>query len=98
MREIAGVVHWGAPPAPLLDGDRPLVVNRTLVTGNFFDVLGARAFLGRLLRPTDEAPGAPSVVVLSYGAWQKFFGGDSALVGRRLTEPYGRAPVEIVGV
>ena len=48
MRGIAGIAHWGAPPAPLLDGDRPLVLNRTTVTGNFFEVLGTRPFLGRL--------------------------------------------------
>src|SRR5215213_819289 len=40
MRDVAGVAHWGAPPAPLVDGDRPLVLNRSLVTGNFFNVLG----------------------------------------------------------
>src|SRR5687768_5877285 len=27
MRDIAGIAHWGAPPAPLVDGDRPLVLN-----------------------------------------------------------------------
>src|SRR5678816_2341006 len=56
MRAIGGVVHWGAPPAPMVDGDRPLVLNRTLVTGNFFDVLGTRPLLGRLIQPSDEAP------------------------------------------
>jgi hypothetical protein len=33
--DVAGIAHWGAPPAPMVDGDRPLVLNRTLVTGNF---------------------------------------------------------------
>ena len=51
MQDVGGVVHWGAPGAPILDGDRALVINRTTVTGNFFDVLGARPFLGRFLRP-----------------------------------------------
>src|SRR3954462_14394173 len=40
MRAIAGVAHWGAAETPMADGDRPLVLNRTTVTGNFFDVLG----------------------------------------------------------
>ena len=98
MADVAGVVHWGAPGAPLLDGDRPLVINRTTVTGNFFDVLGARALLGRFLQPNDEAPGAAPVLVISYGTWMKEFGGDPRIVGRRLLEPYLRRSYEIVGV
>ena len=98
MRDIAGVAHWGAPGAPMLDGDRPLVVNRTTVTGNFFEVLGTRPLLGRLIAPSDEMPGAAPVLVLSHGAWRKLFGGDSGVVGRTLLEPYGRTTYEIVGV
>ena len=98
MRDVAGIVHWGAPPAPLVDGDRPLVLNRTLVTGNFFVVLGTRPLLGRLVQPSDETPGAELVLVLSYGAWHKYFGGDPGIVGRRLMEPYGRKPYRVIGV
>jgi len=98
MRDIAAIAHWGAPPAPMLDGDRPLVLNRTTVTGNFFEVLGARPLLGRLIQRSDEQAGSEFKLVLSYGAWRKHFGGDSSIVGRRLIEPYGRKTYEIVGV
>ena len=98
MRDIAGVAHWGAPTSPMVYGDRPLVLNRTLVTGNFFNVLGARALMGRLLQPSDEGPGAELVIVLSYGAWQKHFGGDPAIIGRQLLEPYGRKRYRVIGV
>jgi predicted permease len=98
MREVAGVAHWGAAQAPMLDGDRPLVLARTTVTGNFFDVLGTRPVVGRFIRPADEVPGAPGVVVLSYGVWRQYFGGDSGVVGRRLLEPYGRTYYEIIGI
>ena len=98
MRDVAGIAHWGAAPAPMVDGDRPLVLNRTLVTGNFFGVLGTRPLLGRLVQPSDEAPGAELVLVLSYGAWRKHFGGDPTIVGRRLMEPYGRKPYRVIGV
>ncbi len=54
------------------------------VAGNFFDVLGAQAVLGRTLRPSDDAIGAPSVVVISYGLWQREFGGSHAVLGRSL--------------
>jgi predicted permease len=98
MRDVAAVAHWGAPGAPLLDGDRPLIINRTLVSGNFFDVLGAHALLGHLLSPNDEAVGAAPVVVISYGTWKKDFGGDPQIVGRRLVEPYARQSYRIIGV
>src|SRR5436190_17525429 len=98
MQDVGGVVHWGAPDAPILDGDRALVVNRTTVTGNFFDVLGARPLLGRFLKPNDEMPGAAPVLVISYGTWRKEFGGDPNIIGRRLREPYLNQHYEIVGV
>ena len=98
MRDVAGIAHWGAVPAPMVDGDRPVVLNRSLVTGNFFNLVGARALLGRLVQPSDEAKGAELVMVLSYGAWQKHFGSDSTVVGRRMLEPYSRKPYRVIGV
>jgi len=98
MSDIGAVAHWGAPGAPLLDGDRPLTINRTLVSGNFFDVLGARPMLGRLIAPNDEVPGAAPVLVISYGTWLKAFGGDARIVGRRLLEPYTRRSYLVIGV
>ena len=56
-----------------------------LVSGNYFDVLGVRPFLGRMLTPAEErAPNAAPVIVLSYGCWQKRFGADPGIVGTSL--------------
>ena len=57
----------------------------TLVTGNFFQVLGVSAALGRALTPADDEPfaGRP-VIVLSQRGWSKLFAADSAVVGRSL--------------
>jgi hypothetical protein len=68
-----------------------------LVTGNYFELLGARPSLGRLLRPSDAAArgGAP-VVVLSHNAWRSRYGSDPAIVGQRI--PLGRQRFEVVGV
>ncbi|MEP6833238.1 MAG: ABC transporter permease [Gemmatimonas sp.] len=98
LNGIAGVVHWGAPESPMLDGDRPILTRKTQVTGNFFEVLGARAALGRLFRESDEIPGAQPVLVISYNTWQQQFGGDSSVIGHRLMEPYAHQNLEIVGV
>src|SRR6476660_3159576 len=37
MQDVAGVAHWPAVGSPWLDGDRAITMNRSLVTGNFFD-------------------------------------------------------------
>ena len=98
MRAIAGFVHWGAFPFALMDGDRPLVLPQSRVTGNFFDVLGTRPVLGRLLRPEDDVAGAPPVIVLGYAAWRQHFGGDPAVLGRRLHLSSFGLDVTVVGV
>lgn len=54
-----------------------------LVSGNYFPMLGIEAWRGRLLTPEDDRlTGAHPVAVLSYGAWQRRFGGDESVVGR----------------
>jgi predicted permease len=67
-----------------------------LVTGNYFEVMGLSPVLGRLTRPTDDGPGVPPVVVLTHQYWMKRFGGDSSIVGKRMT--LDRRSVEVIGV
>ena len=56
-------------------------VRSEYVTGNYFSMLGVRAFGGRLLSPEDDRAGAPPAAVLSYHAWQGNYGGDPSVVG-----------------
>ncbi len=98
IQGIAGYSHWGVAPSSMLDGDRPLIMNRAEASGNFFDVLGAVPFMGRLLRPSDSQPGAPPVMVLSYNMWRRTFGGDPKIIGRHIVEPYSQWAFTIVGV
>jgi predicted permease len=68
-----------------------------LVSGSFFEVLGVKPHIGRLLTPSDDVtPGAHPVVVLSYRYWQRRFGGDPSIVGKtlRLTG----YPMTVIGV
>ncbi len=68
-----------------------------LVTGNFFDVLGVQARLGRPLLPEDDARGAARpVIVLSGMGWRKLFRADRTVIGRSVVINGG--PYEIVGV
>jgi predicted permease len=56
-----------------------------VVTGNYFEVLGVKAALGRVISPDDDRlPGAHPVTVLSYQCWQQRFGADPGIVGKSL--------------
>ena len=55
-----------------------------LVTGNYFEVMGLSPVLGRLTRPSDDGPGVPAVMVLTYDYWMKRFGGDASIVGKQI--------------
>jgi predicted permease len=64
----------------------PEQVAGEVVSGNYFDTLGAAMHAGVPFGPKDDAvPGASPVVVLSYGLWQRRYGGDLGLVGRTIT-------------
>ena len=72
-------------------------VNCTLVTGNFFEVLGATAARGRALTREDDArSGGRPVIVLSHRGWTKLFEADPAVIGRTLA--VNGFPLEVVGV
>ena len=70
--------------------------NGEYVSGEFFRALGLRAAVGRLLRPADDAAGASRAVVLSYGYWQRQFGGAPSVVGKSIT--INNVPFTVVGV
>ena len=66
------------------------------VTEGFFETLGARAALGRTFRPEEDSPENNNVVVLSHELWQRRWGGDPAVVGRKIT--VNNRLMEVVGV
>jgi predicted permease len=69
----------------------------TLVTGNFFQVVGVNAVMGRAFTPADDQRFAGSpVMVLSHRGWERVFAKDPAILGRRVL--VNGAPHEIIGV
>jgi len=78
-------------------GERPEQVWGMVVTGNFFDVLGVRAAVGRTFRPEeDTATGTHPVAVLSHELWQRRFQSDPKIVGSTLL--LNRQAFTVVGV
>jgi predicted permease len=78
-------------------GDRTEMTGGELVSGAYFSTLGVRAIRGRLIGPEDDrVPGGHSVAVISYAYWQRRFGGDEQIVGRKLT--ISNQPMTIIGV
>lgn len=71
----------GVPPMQIDEDPQP--TSASFVTPNYFTELGTRAAYGRMLNAANDAsPDAPPAVVLSYGLWQRRFGGDPTVVGR----------------
>ena len=66
------------------------------VSPGFFDVFGLPMALGRAITDADDANGAPKVVVLSYGLWQRAYGGRPDVVGSVIT--FMDRPARVVGV
>ena len=77
-------------------GDHPHLVGGLAVSANFFSVLGVQPVLGRSFLPAETKEGHDQEVILSYAAWQRFFGGNQGVLGRTLDVPGGKKTV--VGV
>src|SRR5438309_5750252 len=60
----------------------PRVVRAGVVGGSYFDVMGLRPVLGRLIGPGDDGPNAPGVVVLTFPFWKTVLNGDGLVPGR----------------
>ena len=77
-------------------GDRAERLVAGQVTASFFPTLQAQPLYGRTFRPEEDRPGADKVVLLSYGLWQRRFGGDQAIVGQQIR--LDRTAALVIGV
>jgi putative ABC transport system permease protein len=86
------------------EGRPPDALLATMVSPEFFRVLGVNVSAGRLFTDAEHQPGGPRVVLLSHELWQRRYGGDPSVIGRMvdlstpdyLEEPGGRH--RVVGV
>jgi predicted permease len=92
-----GVIARYQFPASFSDHGQTDRASAELVSGNYFETLGIRPALGRVLTPGDDlTQGAHPVVVLSYGYWTNHFGGDPSVLNR--TVLINNTEMTIVGV
>ncbi|HEV3469700.1 MAG TPA: ABC transporter permease [Pyrinomonadaceae bacterium] len=96
QQAFSGVFAWGADDFNTGTGADVRLARGLWVSGDFFNVLGVGPELGRVFDASDDRPGCGPAAVISHQFWQREFGGDKSVVGRRLS--LDDHPVEIVGV
>ena len=84
------------PPLNVLGSNGAEQVARIQTTRELFRVFGVGPILGREFSEDEMRPGGPAVVILGHRFWQRWFGGDPAVLGRRIAVPDGS--LTIVGV
>jgi putative ABC transport system permease protein len=91
-----GIVGYSPMVAPLNLDNRSRLAMGEIVTGNYFQVFGVRAELGRTILPQDDVPGAPRVVMVSHRYWTRELGSAADAIGG--TVRIRGNPYTIVGV
>ncbi len=82
---FSGITAFSSAAVSLNSDDQTEALPGLIVTGNYFDVLGVRAAMGRTFLPEeDRTPGAHPVAIISHGLWQRRFAGDPNAVGKQL--------------
>jgi len=80
--------HYPTSPLQLANGDESvessIEINGSVVSGNYFSVLGVEPALGRFFGPEDDTPGVSPVVVISHKMWRSRFGGRRDALGQSL--------------
>jgi len=74
----------------------PEYVNGREISAELFPTLGISPVQGRAFRPDEDRPGAAAVAIISYGLWQRDFGGETGAIGRSLV--YDGKPYTVVGI
>ena len=83
-------------PTNLTGSGEPERLQGALATAEFFRAFGVAPLLGRTFAPGEDSAGREHVVVLGYGLWQRRFGGDPSVVGRKIV--LNAEPFDVIGV
>jgi predicted permease len=101
---FSGLLAYHDDYISLTGTGKPERLYGALISANYFEVLGVKPILGSVFMPTEEEkPGRTPSVIISYGLWQRHFGGDPSIVGkpiqlnRQLCTVVGVAPPRFQG-
>jgi putative ABC transport system permease protein len=83
-RTAADIAFTQTFNANVTGGDRPDRTDAAAVTTNFFTLLGVPPLLGRTFLPSDHRAGFTEIAVISYGLWQRAFGGTRDAIGKKM--------------
>src|ERR1700723_1284227 len=93
FKDLSG---WRALYFTITGNGEPEPVWGSQVSGNFFRMLKVSPVLGRDFSAEDERPGHEHVVLLSFGVWQRHYGGDREIVGKTIN--LDDAPYNVIGI
>lgn len=95
-RTFQDIGIWQGDAVSVTGLNEPEQVAAVDVTDGVLPVLGVAPFQGRWFNRKDDSPGSPGTVILTYAYWQRRFGGDPSVIGRRLVvDGAGR---EVIGI
>lgn len=87
---------WRALYFTITGNGEPEQVWGSQVSANFFRMLRISPILGRDFAAQDGQPGHDQVVILSYGLWQRHYGGDSSIIGKNIL--VDEKPLTVIGI
>jgi putative ABC transport system permease protein len=97
QQAFSGIFAWGTDNVNLAPGGEVRSARMLYVSGDAFNTLGVQPALGRLFTTTDDQRGcAQSALVISHEFWQREYGGDANIIGRKVT--VADHAFEIIGV
>jgi putative ABC transport system permease protein len=97
QRGFSKLAAWSTEGFDLAHGGEARNADGMWVSGTFFDVLALKPALGRLLSPSDDVKGCGiQGAVISYGFWQREYGGGADVIGRAVS--LDRHAFQIIGV
>jgi predicted permease len=94
--QTLAMAAWTYAGGTISEPGEPEYVNGRQISAELFSTLGISPVRGRVFRPDEDRPGAPAVAIISYGLWQRDFGGDPSAISRSLV--YDGKPYTVVGI
>ena len=95
-RTFQDIGLWRYDSVNITGTGEPEQIDALDITDGLLPILGGQPIRGRWFAHKDDSPGSPKTVILAYGYWQRKFGGDPSVVGRRIVVD-GEAS-EIIGI